>query len=206
MGSGDVPPADVAGYKVAAPEQYADVLKDWNPGEDQALQSFLANAHKAGMTQKQVDLVIGEFGRVMSQIQGQGQGQAPDPEAALQQQIEQAAAQLREVWKDEAEFERNLSTWNATGQKLAAKLGVDFEEFDKALGNNAMFGRLAVMLAKEMGEDVPQGTQSGVADVGTWEVQVAELKQQRDGLKEGDPRRQQITQQLNALYEKRYPG
>ena len=200
MGSGDVPPADVAGYKVAAPEQYAEILKDWNPAEDQALQSFLTNAHKAGMTQKQVELVIGEYGRVMSQVQGM----QLTPEQQAEKAAEDAAKALTEVWG--ADFDKNLALTRPVGEKFAEKLGVPFEDFDAALGSNPMFLRLAAALAPEMAEDKPQGTQTGITDVGTWEAQVAELKAQRDTFKDNDPRRAQITKQLSELYEKRYPS
>lgn len=200
FGAGDVPPADVSGYKVAAPEQYAELLKDWNPAEDQALQSFLTNAHQAGMTQKQIDLVIGEYGRVMSQVQGQIA--PPTPE----QQAEEAAKALGEVWKDPAEFEKNVGEAFKAGQKLAAKLGVDFDEFNAALGNNPMFIRLAAKLNAEMAEDVPQGTQFNPADALDWDAKRAELTSQRDALPAGDPRRAQIVKQLDEHYKKRYPG
>lgn len=200
FGAGDVPPKDISGYKVAAPEQYAELLKDWNPAEDQSLQSFLTNAHQAGMTQKQIDLVIGEYGRVMSQVQGQIA--PPTPE----QQAEEAAKALGEVWKDPAEFEKNVGEAFKAGQKLAAKLGVDFDEFNAALGNNPMFLRLAAKLNAEMAEDVPQGTQFNPADALDWDAKRAELTSQRDALPAGDPRRAQIVKQISEHYKKRYPG
>lgn len=200
FGAGDVPPADVSGYKVAAPEQYTELLKDWNPAEDQALQSFLTNAHQAGMTQKQIDLVIGEYGRVMSQVQGQIA--PPTPE----QQAEEAAKALGEVWNDPAEFDKNLGEAFKAGQKLAAKLGVDFDEFNAALGNNPMFLRLAAKLNAEMAEDVPQGTQMTPGDALDWDAKRAELTSQRDALPLGDARRAQIVKQLDEHYKKRYPG
>lgn len=200
FGAGDVPPKDISGYKVAAPEQYAELLKDWNPAEDQALQSFLGNAHKAGFTQQQIDLVIGEYGRVMSQVQGQIA--PPTPE----QQVEEAAKALGEVWKEPGEFDKNIGEAFKVGQKLAGKLGVDFEEFNAALGNNAMFLRLAAALAPEMQEDTPAGTQQTPSDALDWEAKRAELVSQRDALKEGDPRRAQIVKQISEHYAKKYQG
>ncbi|MEY4427887.1 MAG: hypothetical protein RLZZ182_576, partial [Pseudomonadota bacterium] len=35
MGSGDVPPADVSGYKLAVPEAHAEALKGWDMAADQ---------------------------------------------------------------------------------------------------------------------------------------------------------------------------
>ena len=200
FGAGDVPPKDVADYKVAAPEQYAELLKDWNPAEDQALQSFLGNAHKAGFTQQQLDLVLGEYGRVMSQVQGA----QLTPEQRFEQEADATAKALGEVWKEPGEFDKNVGLSYQAGVKLAAKIGVDYDEFNAALGNNAMFLRVAAALAPEMQEDTPAGTQQTPSDALDWEAKRADLVSQRDALKEGDPRRAQIVKQLKDHYERKY--
>lgn len=202
FGSGDVPPADVSGYKIEAPADYAEILKDWKPAEDQALQSFLTNAHQAGMTQKQIDLVIGEYGRVMSQVQGA----QLSPEQQAEKAASDAAAALGELWTDQAEFDKNVGLSFQAGQKLAAKLGVPFDEFNAALGNNPMFIRLAAKLAPEMAEDTPQGTQQTAGDALDWDAKKAELVAQRDALPEKDPRRAQIVKKIDEHYKQRYPG
>lgn len=198
FGSGDVPPADVSGYKITVPEAHAEVLAGWDPAADQALQGFLAKGHKLGMTQPLADLVVGEYGRVMAEVKGMQT--SPDMQA------DQTAAALREVWKDDAEFDRNVGLSYQAGTKLAAKLGVEFDEFNAALGNNPMFLRLAAALAPEMQEDTPQGTQAGDQPVGDFKAQVATLNAEKAALPEKDPRREQIQQRLNALYAKQYPG
>lgn len=202
MGSGDVPPADVAGYKVAAPEQFAEVLKDWNPAEDADLQTFLGNAHKAGFTQQQLDLVLGEYGRVMSQVQGA----QLTPEQRAEQEAEATAKALGEVWKEPGEFDKNVGLSYQAGMKLAAKIGVDYEEFNAALGNNAMFLRVAAALAPEMQEDTPEATQMTAGDALDWDAKRAELVQQRDALPANDPRRAQIVKQISDHYAKKYKG
>lgn len=202
FGSGDVPPADVSGYKVEAPADFAEVLKDWKPAEDAKLSEFLADAHKVGFTQQQVDLVIKQYGRLMSDAAGQ----QLSPEQQAEKAADDAAKQLGEAWKDPAEFEKNIGEAFKASQKLAAKLGVDFEEFNQALGNNPMFLRLAAALNAEMGEDTPQGTQVTASDALDWEAKRAELIAQRDALPEKDPRRAQVVKQINEHYSKRYPG
>lgn len=202
MGSGDVPPADVSGYKVEAPADYAEALKGWNPAEDAKLSEFLADAHKAGFTQKQVDLVIKQYGRLASEAVGA----QLSPEQQAEKAEEDAAKALGEVWKDPAEFEKNVGEAFKAGQKLAAKLGVDFDEFNAALGNNPMFLRLAAAMAPEMAEDTPQGTQMTPGDALDWDAKRAELTSQRDALPAGDPRRDQIVKHLDEHYKKRYPG
>lgn len=202
MGSGDVPPADVSGYKVEAPADYAEALKGWNPAEDTKLAEFLADAHKVGMTQKQVDLVIKQYGRLASEAAGA----QLSPEQQAEKAAEDAAKALGEVWKDPAEFDKNVALCYQAGLKFAAKLGVDYEEFNAALGNNPMFIRLAAKLAPEMGEDTPHGTQFNPADALDWDAKRAELTSQRDALPAGDPRRAQIVKHLDEHYKKRYPG
>lgn len=202
MGSGDVPPADVSGYKVEAPADYAEALKGWNPAEDAKLSEFLADAHKAGFTQKQVDLVIKQYGRLASEAAGA----QLSPEQQAEKAEEDAAKALGEVWKDPAEFDKNVGEAFKAGEKLAAKLGVDFDEFNAALGNNAMFLRLAAKLNAEMAEDTPQGTQFNPADALDWDAKRAELTSQRDALPAGDPRRVQIVRQIDEHYKKRYPS
>lgn len=202
MGAGDVPPADVSGYKVEAPADYAEVLKDWKPAEDAKLSEFLADAHKVGFTQQQVDLVIKQYGRLMSDAMGA----QLSPEQQAEKAATDAAAALSEVWPDEAEFNKNVGLSFQAGQKLAAKLGVPFDEFNAALGNNPMFLRLAAKLAPEMVEDTPQGTQATAADSLDWDAKKAELTAQRDALPEKDPRRAVIVKQIAEHYAKRYPG
>lgn len=198
FGSGDVPPADVSGYKITVPEAHAEVLAGWDPASDQSLQAFLANGHKLGMTQAVADLVVGEYGRVMAELKGM--------QSNVDMQAEQTAAALREVWKDQAEFDRNVGLSYQAGTKLAAKLGVDFDEFNAALGNNPMFLRLAAALAPEMQEDTPQGTNAPDLQEGDFKSQVAALNAEKAALPEKDPRRAQVQARINALYAKQYPG
>lgn len=202
FGSGDVPPADVSGYKIEAPADYAEILKDWKPAEDAKLSEFLGDAHKLGFTQKQVDLVINQYGRLASEAAGA----QLSPEQQAEKAASDAAAALGELWPDQAEFDKNVGLSFQAGQKLAAKLGVPFDEFNAALGNNPMFIRLAAKLAPEMAEDTPQGTQATAADALDWDAKKAELVAQRDALPERDPRRAVIVKQIDEHYKKRYPG
>lgn len=201
MGSGDVPPSDIAGYKLAVPEQYAEALQGWDPATDTKLQAFLGDAHKAGMTQPQVDLVLREFGRVTSEMKAATA--APSPEA----QAEQVAADLRKVWANEGEFDQNVGQAFKATNALASKAGMSYDDVEAAgLGNNPAFLRIMAAIGAEMGEDTPVGTQStqGPASEG-WKDQVAQLKAEKSALPERDPRRQTIQNQINALYEKHTP-
>lgn len=202
FGSGDVRPDDVAGYKIEVPADYAEALKGWNPAEDAKLSEFLVDAHKVGFTQQQVDLVLKQYGRLASDAAGA----QLTPEQRAEQEADATAKALGEVWKEPGEFDKNLGEAFKVGQKLAGKLGVDFDEFNAALGNNAMFLRLAAALAPEMQEDAPQGTQQTAGDALDWDAKRAELVSQRDALPANDPRRAQVVKQLSDHYAKRYKG
>jgi len=202
MGSGDVPPADVSGYKIEVPADYAEVLAGWDPAADESLKGFLEKGHKLGMTQGVADLVVAEYGRVMASMKGQQL--TPEQQAAAAEDA--AAKALGEVWKDQGEFDKNVGLAYQAGVKMAAKLGVDYAEFDTALGNNPMFLRLAAALAPEMGEDTPQGTDQQPGDSLDWDAKRAELVAQRDALPASDPRRAQVVKQISDHYSKRYKG
>lgn len=194
LGAGDVPPADPSGYKVAAPEQYADALKGWDPGTDQALQSFLTSAHKAGMTQAQVDLVIGEFGRVMSEVQG--------AQVTPEQKAQQATQALQQTWKTEAEYKAGVQGAYRAAAAFAQAAGLTMDEVEAEIGNNPTAIRLLAAIAPELQEaTAPPSDASGVAG-GNWKDQVATLRAEKAALPEKDPRRQTIQNQINALYEK----
>jgi len=197
FGAGDVPPADVAGYKINIPEQLQDAVKGWDTAGDEKLQAFLGEAHKSGMTQGQLDLVIGQYLNVIGTHQ---------PVLTPQQQAEKTAQELSKVWKDDAEFDKNVGAAYKAGNVLAAKLGVPFKEFNKELGNNPMFLRLAAALAPEMTEDTPHGTDSTAGTGQDFAAQVAELRSQKDALPEKDPRRASIQEQINQLYARKYPS
>lgn len=202
FGAGDVPPTEVSGYKLEVPADFAEVLKDWKPSEDTKLAEFLADAHKVGFTQQQVDLVLKQYGRMTSDAAAS----QLSPEQQADKAADDAAKALGEVWKEQGQFDKNIGDAFKASQKLAAKLGVEFDEFNQALGNNPMFLRLAAALNAEMGEDSPQGTQQTASDALDWDAKRAELVAQRDALPANDPRRAQIVKQVNEHYSRRYKG
>lgn len=201
FGAGDVPPTDVAGYKLAVPEQYAETLQGWDPAADQSLQAFLGNAHKAGFTQQQLDLVLGEYGRVMSEVKGASA--QPSPE----QQAEATAADLRKAWANDGEFDKNVGLAFKAANALASKAGLSYDDVEAAgLGNNGAFLRIMAAIGAEMGEDTPVGTQGGAASGGgDWKGEVAALRAEKAALPERDPRRETIQARINALYDKHTP-
>lgn len=205
FGSGDVPPAEVAGYKINVPEGVAETLKEWDHGNDPKLKGFLENAHKAHMTQAQIDVVIGQYASIMAEAKAAG-ASAADPEAARAAAAETCSAELAKVWKDQAEFDKNIGEAYKAADKLAQRLGMSFADLEAAgLGDNPTFIRIAAALAPEMGEDTPVGTQGSGSTSGGWRDEVAALKAEKNALPERDPRRDTVQAKINQLYEKHTP-
>ncbi len=148
LGTGDVPPKEMGEYKVQPPETMAD----YKAAEDPAMQAFLADAHKAGLTQAQLDVVMKHH---FEGAQKMAQGfQALD--------LQQATEQLQKVWgKDEATFHRNAGLAHAGAAAAAERAGVSMDEIEAAgLGNNAVFLRLMSAIGSEFQEDAGPGKTS----------------------------------------------
>lgn len=205
FGSGDVPPADAAGYKINLPETVAESLKDWDHASDPKLKGFLDNAHKAHMTQAQIDVVIGQYTSIMAEAKAAGAA-AADPEAAKAAAAEKCSDELAKVWADQKEFDKQIGMAYKAADKLAQRLGMSFADLEAAgLGDNPTFIRIAAALATEMGEDTPVGTQGSGQQSGGWRDEVAALKAEKNALPERDPRRETIQGKINQLYEKHTP-
>lgn len=205
FGSGDVPPADVAGYKINVPEAIAESLKEWDHGNDPKLKGFLENAHKAHMTQSQIDVVIGQYASIVAEAKAAG-ASAADPEAARAAAAEKCSDELSKVWADQGEFDKQIGLAYKAADKLAARMGMTFADLEAAgLGDNPLFIRMAAALAPEMGEDTPVGTQGSSSTSGGWKDEVAALKAEKNALPERDPRRETIQGKINQLYEKHTP-
>lgn len=199
FGSGDVPPAAAGDYKVNVPEAMQDALKDWKPGEDQQLQAALGDFHKAGMTQAQVDTVMARYFDMAPKLAQAATMLSPE------QQVEKATTELQGVWKDEASFKQNVQFAHRAALAFGAKAGLSFEQIEESgLGNNAAFVRILAAIGPELGEDTAvQYDQAAAAD---WQTSVNALRAEKATLKEHDPRRQDLQNKINALYEKRYGG
>lgn len=196
IGSGDIPPAEVGGYKINIPEAFKEATKEWDQAGDQKLQGFLANAHKAGMTQSQLDVVMGQYFDSISGMQ---------PVLTPEQQAEKTASELTQVWQDDATFDKNVQAAYKAAPALAQKIGVSMEQLNAELGNSALFLRLAAALAPEMQEDTPAGTGGEQMDSLSFEAKASELRAQKAALPETDPRRKVIQAELDKLYARRYP-
>jgi hypothetical protein len=136
IGSGDIPPKTVADYKVTLP----DTMKEYEIEKDKAFTDFRERAHKAGMTQAQFDLVMGEYFRVAPELVG----------GAKALDAESCVSELRTAWKSDAQFKAEVG--NAYKAAVAYG-GDDAEGIMKDYGNDPRIVRMMAKAGSELGED-----------------------------------------------------
>jgi hypothetical protein len=187
-----LPPEDADKYELTAPEGF-DVAEF---RKDPQMADFLKGAHSMGLTNKQVNYVIGKYLEAAPELVAGAQALSND----------EAISQLKLVWKSDADLAANLKGSYTAASRLAESVGLSYDDVDKAFGNNPMFIRLMAALAKQMGEDVPaSASASGGADVADFDTQVKALRTELDTLPERDTKgRAAVREKLDALYSKRY--
>lgn len=143
IGSGDVRPKAAEEYTVTVPEAFAEVFK---PEEDPGFQEFRTKAFEAGMTQKQLDLVMGQYFTMAPQLVA---GAAIIDSGACKTELEK-------TWATPATYDRNIGHAFTAVSALAGKAGIDVNELmspKNPLGNNPQFLRLMAALGPELAED-----------------------------------------------------
>lgn len=145
VGTGDLPPKEVGEYKIEPPES----MGEYKAGEDTTMQDFLAEAHKAGLTQGQLDVVMKHYFQAVPQLAG----------AFQQVDQQQATEQLQQVWgRDEKEFRRNAGLAHVATSAAIERAGLTMEQVEQAgLGNNPVFLRMMSALGAEFQEDAGPG-------------------------------------------------
>lgn len=142
MGSGDLPPKAASEYQIAVP----DALKDqWNPGEDQKLQDFLGKAQAAGLTQKQLDLVMSSYFETAQDLVG----------GSRQLSADECVAELKSEWKTDDQFKVEVGKAFKAAQAYGDK---DAQAIINDYGNDPRIIRLLARVGAEVGEDSPVGT------------------------------------------------
>ncbi len=141
LGTGDVRPTAVSDYTVTVP----DTLKEaFDPATDQGMQDFLKGAHEAGLTQKQLDYVMGKYFDIApGLVQGAQQLDAAGTTEAL-----------GKVWTDPKAYKENMGHAYAAASALAEKAGIPVASImEGPLGNSPEFIRLMASIGPEMAED-----------------------------------------------------
>ncbi|HCW3747931.1 TPA: hypothetical protein OXK62_002446 [Acinetobacter baumannii] len=175
IGSGDLPPKDVAGYKLDREdfEQFKS---------DESNQAFLTKAHEHGITNKQLDFLLSEYdSRVVDLVS-----------TSSQLDTDTVVNSLKTEWG--SSYDVNMR--NAF--KGATTAGLTIEEFnDPLVGNNKALIKLAAYYGSQLNEDNPiQSAQVPVAD------DIETLMRSEAFLNIKHPEHKAVTARINAAYAK----
>lgn len=154
---------------------------------DPRMQSFMKTAHAKGITNDQMSFIIGEYAQRAPELVG----------GAAQLDADNAAMQLREVWKTDADFNKNIGLAYRAFNQLADD--ADKGRMDE-IGNNPMVIRMLAKMGAEMQEDAPAGC----------DINLEEQQSIRDLMKSPaymDPKHtdhERVSAQVRAFYQKTY--
>ena len=193
LGSGDAPPKTAEEYtvKLEGVEGF-----DWNEFKaDPDTQSFLKGAHSRGLTNDQVQYVIGEYMKAAPNLIG----------GAAQLTQQDCTAALKTVWGDDQTIRTNVSASYRAAEAFASQGDApgNFNALMAKYGNDPDFIAFTANIGKELKEDraINGGAQVSEAD---FAVKTAELRQQLQTLPPHDPKRKGIQTQLDDLYNSKY--
>ncbi|WP_025859050.1 hypothetical protein [Pseudomonas sp. CHM02] len=193
LGSGDVPPktADEYTVKLEGVEGF-----DWNEFKaDPDTQSFLKGAHAKGLTNDQVEYVIGEYMKAAPNLIG----------GAAVLDRDECIATLKDAWGGEQAMAGNLRSSYRAAEAFASEPGKpgNLEVLMNKYGKDPDFIAFAANIGKELKEDsaINGGAQVNEAD---FAVKTAELRSQLQALPPHDPKRPGIQAQLDEMYNRKY--
>lgn len=193
LGSGDAPPKTAEEYTVKL-----DDVEGFNWEEfkaDESTQSFLKGAHAKGLTNDQVQYVIGEYMKAApSLITG----------AALLT-TQDCTEVLKAAWGDDQAIRTNVSASYRAAEAFASEPGKpgNFGALMEKYGNDPDFIAFTANIGKELKEDRPINGGAVVSD-GDFAVKTSELRQQLQDLPQHDPKRAGIQAQLDDMYNRKY--
>lgn len=187
LGAGDIPPAAATDYKINVPEALASKFKAEDLAKDASLTGFLAEAHAAGMTQKQVDLAINGY---LTRVEGLGVAMA-------QISADDCTAALKAEWKTDDVFKAQT--------QAAYRASSTYGDVDKLMakyGNDPDFIRFAAKVGAELGEDTGASTQArGPA---TSDAEVESLQKSPAYWNAADPQHATVKAKVDAHYTAKY--
>lgn len=182
MGSGDAPPKTAEEYKVNVPAALAEKVKVDDLSKDPGFKEMLGNAHKAGLNQKQVDFMVGEFLDRSMKLQG----------AMAQLSANDCNTKLKEGWKTDAEY--------TAGVQAAYRAGSAYGDIEKLMtkyGNDPDFIQFAARVGKELAEDT--GTPNGGGKLP--DADVAVLQASKAYWDASDPTHASVKARVEAHYK-----
>ncbi|WP_063545425.1 hypothetical protein [Pseudomonas putida] len=192
LGTGDAPPKDAGEYSVKL-----EGVEGFNWEEfkaDENTQSFLKGAHAKGMTNAQVEYVIGEYLKAAPGL----------VEGGVQLSQQDCTTALKAVWPDDQTYKSGVQASYRAAESFASPEGQpgNFQALMAKYGNDPDFIAFTANIGKELAEDTL--ISQGVVSEQDFNVKTAELRQQLQDLPAHDPKRAQIQGQLDQLYAAKY--
>jgi hypothetical protein len=137
IGTGDIPPKTAEEYTIPVPDEMKELF---DPKTDPLMGAFLKDAHAAGLTQKQMDLVMGKYFELAPQLVEGGQQLSADA----------CIANLKQDWKTDEQYKAEVGKAFKAAQAFGDK---DAEAIVKDYGNDPRIIRLLARVGGELGED-----------------------------------------------------
>ena len=182
IGSGDLPPEKPDGYKDSpVPEQFKDV-----PLDPELTRSFRERAHKAGLTQSQLDFVMGEYFSVVPSVLN----------AAAKLTADEARAELSKVWSSPTELQGNMTAAERAVAAVSPELQAQIRE---KYGTDPVFWQFAAQFGREVREDRPVSSQGSTPPV----TDVEALMRSEAYRNAKHPDHQKVSLQVKTAFEKR---
>jgi len=193
IGSGDIPPKSAEEYTVAVP----DSLKEaFDPKTDEGYKTFSSKMHGLGLTQKQMDGVMESYFENAQRLVGGAAG--------LDEKT--ARESLEKVWGQGKAFDDQVKLSYQGAAAIAAKAGLNIDELMRPdrLGNNTDFLRLMAAIGPEFAEARSPGGQG--IKMPTSEEEIDKLMTSEAYKNPKDPEHAKVSKQVQAYFQKKYPG
>lgn len=138
IGTGDLPPEAPDGYKDSpVPDAFKDI-----PLDPQLTGPFRERAHKAGLTQAQLDFVMGEYYQLVPSLLN----------AQAKFSADEARAELSKVWSTTTELQGNMSAAERAVSLMPQQLQ---EQIKDRYATDPVFWQFAAHFGRESREDRP---------------------------------------------------
>lgn len=175
VGTGEVAPKSVDEYKIEREDFSFDDFK-----ADESNKAFLTEAHKHGITNKQLDFLLSEYDKRAADLVS----------TSSQIDTDTTVQTLQQEWGDK--FEANI--FNAV--KAARACGITDEQInDPLIGNNVAFIKMASYFGSQMTEDKPVSNGTPV------NVDISSLMRSEAFFNPKHPDHKSVKAQIDSYYD-----
>lgn len=182
-----------------SPAEYAIEIKAEGVNLDEVkadplFKGIIEDAHKAGVSQEHLNFFLDKYF-----------GFAPDLfQANAQLTRDEAAAELKGIWKDDTTMTKNLGLANraVTGFALQGDATGSAARLMEKYGNDPDFLAFAAAVGAEMQEDT--AISDGTTAATDWDSQVNAIKADPAYMDANHPQHKEKVDALKALYDRRY--